>query len=85
LIEADAIDWNGEMRRDTAMGIGDLKGWFIESAAIDNPIRREFHLFALLSGCRPAALKEVKPATRAGSCASSCKGVPNHSTKMCST
>src|SRR6266436_4884268 len=26
-----------------------------------NPIRREFHLFTLLSGCRPAALKEVEP------------------------
>jgi hypothetical protein len=57
----NAIDWNGEERRDTAMGISDIKGWFIELAAIDNPIRREFHLFTLLSGCRPAALKEVEP------------------------
>jgi site-specific recombinase XerD len=59
----NAIDWNGEKRRDTAMGISDIRGWFIELAAIDNPIRREFHLFTLLSGCRPAALKELK-ATR---------------------
>ncbi len=43
------------------MGISDIKGWFFELAAIDNPIRREFHLFTLLSGCRPAALKEVEP------------------------
>jgi hypothetical protein len=57
----NAIDWNGEERRDTAMGISDIKGWFIELAAIDNPIRREFHLFTLLSSCRPAALKEVEP------------------------
>jgi len=57
----NAIDWNGEERRDTAMGISDIKGWFIELAAIDNPIRREFHLFTLLSGCRPAALKGVEP------------------------
>ena len=57
----NAIDWNGEERRDTAMGISDIKGWFFELAAIDNPIRREFHLFTLLSGCRPAALKEVEP------------------------
>ncbi len=57
----NAIDWNGEKRRDTAMGATDLKGWFVQLAAMDNPIRREFHLFTLLSGCRPAALKEVKP------------------------
>jgi integrase len=57
----NAIDWNGEKRRDTAMGAVDLKAWFVELAAIENPIRREFHLFTLLSGCRPTALKEVKP------------------------
>ena len=57
----NAIDWNGEKRRDTAMGISDIRGWFVQLAAIDNPIRREFHLFTLLSGCRPAALKELKP------------------------
>jgi site-specific recombinase XerD len=56
-----AIDWNGEKRRNTAMGVGDLKSWFAELAVLDNPIRREFHLFTLLSACRPAALKEVKP------------------------
>lgn len=56
-----AIDWNGEKRRNTAMGVADLKSWFAEVAALDNPIRREFHLFTLLSACRPAALKEVKP------------------------
>ncbi|MBB3810108.1 integrase arm-type DNA-binding domain-containing protein [Pseudochelatococcus contaminans] len=56
-----SIDWNGEKRRDTGMGLTDLKGWFIELGAIDNPIRREFHLFTLLSACRPAALKEAKP------------------------
>ncbi|MEP9355763.1 integrase arm-type DNA-binding domain-containing protein [Xanthobacter sp. KR7-65] len=55
-----SIDWNGEKRRDTGMGLADLKGWFFELAVIDNPIRREFHLFTLLSGCRPAALKEAK-------------------------
>jgi hypothetical protein len=56
----NAIDWNGEKRRDTAMGAVDLKDWFVELAAIENPTRREFHLFTLLSGCRPTALKEVK-------------------------
>lgn len=57
----NAIDWNREERRDGAMGAADLAGWFQELAAIDNPIRREFHLLTLLSGCRPTALKEVKP------------------------
>ncbi|GLR89480.1 tyrosine-type recombinase/integrase [Bradyrhizobium iriomotense] len=58
---ADAIDWNQEERRDTGMGASDLKGWFTELAALDNPVRREFHLFTLLSGSRPTALQEVKP------------------------
>jgi site-specific recombinase XerD len=57
----NAIDWNGEKRRDTGMGTGDLKGWFAELAALDNPIRREFHLLTLLSGCRPTALQEIQP------------------------
>jgi site-specific recombinase XerD len=57
----DAVDWNAEKRRKTGMGIGDLKGWFAELAALDNPIRREFHLFTLLSGSRPAALQVSKP------------------------
>lgn len=58
---ADAIDWNEEKRRDTGMGLGDLKGWFSELAAMDNPVRREFHLLTLLSGSRPTALQEIKP------------------------
>lgn len=57
----DSVDWNGEKRRDTGMGLGDLKGWFLELAALDNPIRREFHLFTLLSASRPSALKQAKP------------------------
>jgi hypothetical protein len=35
----NAVDWNGEKRRDTGMGTSDLKGWFTELAALDNPIR----------------------------------------------
>lgn len=53
----DAIDWNEEVRRDTGMGLKALPAWFDELYALDNPIRREFHLFSLLSGCRPGALK----------------------------
>jgi site-specific recombinase XerD len=58
---ADAVDWNEEKRRDTGMGLSDLKGWFSELAAMDNPVRREFHLLTLLSGSRPTALQEIKP------------------------
>jgi len=56
----DSVDWNHEKRRDTGMGVADLKGWFVEAATLDNPIRREFHLFTLLSASRPTALKEAR-------------------------
>lgn len=52
-----AIDWNPEVRRNTALGAADLPAWFEQVAVLENPIRREFHLFSLLSGCRPTALK----------------------------
>ncbi|MGY4238281.1 integrase [Bradyrhizobium sp. USDA 4449] len=58
---ADAVDWNVEERRNTGMGSADLKGWFAQLATLDNPVRREFHLFTLLCGSRPTALQEVKP------------------------
>lgn len=57
----NAIDWNQEQRRNTAMGPGDLANWFMQVAVMGNPVRREFHLIGLLSGCRPTALMEVKP------------------------
>ncbi|MGX9943175.1 integrase arm-type DNA-binding domain-containing protein [Bradyrhizobium denitrificans] len=56
-----AIDWNQEQRRNTAMGPGDVPNWFMQVAVMHNPIRREFHLMSLLSGCRPTALMEVQP------------------------
>lgn len=58
---ASAVDWNSEERRSTAMGLDDLPHWFHQVASLPSPIRREFHLFSLLSGCRPAALMEAKP------------------------
>lgn len=57
----DGVDWNREERRNTAMGLSDLPAWITELAKMENPIRREFHLLMLLSGCRSAALKEAKP------------------------
>ncbi|MFG1287912.1 tyrosine-type recombinase/integrase [Xanthobacter versatilis] len=58
---ASVVDWNSEERRNTAMGLDDLPHWFRQAAALPNPIRREFHLLSLLSGCRPTALMEAKP------------------------
>jgi integrase len=55
-----AVDWNSEGRRDTALGLADLPSWFAELTALDNPVRREFHLFLLLSGHRPEAIKKAR-------------------------
>ncbi|MFK4381309.1 hypothetical protein [Bradyrhizobium sp. USDA 223] len=52
---ADAVDWNEEKRRDTGMGASDLTEWFRELAALENPVRREFHLLTLLCGSRTTA------------------------------
>ena len=56
----DAVDWNPERRRDTAMGPEDLPAWFAQLSKLDNPVRREFHLFTLLCGSRPAALRGAR-------------------------
>lgn len=37
-----------------------MPAWFQQLNALDNPIRREFHLFTLLSGCRPGALERAR-------------------------
>lgn len=55
-----AIDWNKEHRRKTGMGPNDVSGWLRELHAMENPLRREFHLLTLLSGSRPTALKKVR-------------------------
>ena len=52
-----AVDWNPERRRDSGMGVADLAGWWVELQALENPVRREFHLFLLLSGSRPDPIK----------------------------
>jgi integrase len=54
------VDWNLERRRDTAMGLEDLPRWFEEAGRMRHPIRREFHLFTLLSGSRPGALMQAR-------------------------
>jgi site-specific recombinase XerD len=55
-----AIDWNKEHRRNTGMGPNDVSAWLKELYAMDNPLRREFHLFTLFSGSRPTALKKIR-------------------------
>lgn len=55
-----AVDWNEEQRRDVAMGAVDINGWMTEAGRLRNPIRREFHLFTVLCGSRPTALKTAK-------------------------
>jgi hypothetical protein len=42
------------------LGVGDLPAWFEQLAAIENPVRREFHVLLLLSGSRPDALKKTR-------------------------
>ena len=55
-----AVDWNTEKRRNTALSLSELASWVEELRAVDNPIRREFHLFLLLSGSRPDAMKRAR-------------------------
>lgn len=56
----DAVTFNRESRRDTGMGLARLADWNTQRVALPNPVRREFHLFNLLSGHRPAALCEAR-------------------------
>jgi integrase len=55
-----AVDWNVENRRRTGLGLTELSAWAEELRTVNNPIRREFHLFILLSGSRPDALKRTR-------------------------
>lgn len=55
-----AVDWNQEKRRDTALGTLDLPRWMEEAGRLRHAIRREFHLFTLLSGSRPGALQRAR-------------------------
>jgi hypothetical protein len=54
------VEWNAEKRRDTGMGLVRLAAWGAQLALLDNPVRREFHLFCLLSGSRPEALSKAE-------------------------
>jgi integrase len=57
---ASAIDFHPESRRDTALLPEEFPVWWGQLRKLPNPIRREFHLFMLLSGSRPDALKRAR-------------------------
>jgi integrase len=40
--------------------LSDLPRWFDQLSSLKNPLRREFHLFLLLSGSRPEAIKRAR-------------------------
>ena len=52
------VDKNPEQRRQSAMKLDELADWFDQLHAIKNLSRRGFHLFTLLTGSRPDALKK---------------------------
>src|SRR5260370_39256414 len=55
-----AVDWNSEKRRNTGLSLSELARWVESLRAVENPVRREFHLLLLLSGSRPDALKRAR-------------------------
>jgi integrase len=55
-----SVAFNHEERRSTGMSPDELKAWAMQLAKLQNPVRREFHLFTLLSAMRPDALKRAK-------------------------
>lgn len=57
---ADAVEWCEEERRNTGMSLAELPAWHAQRLALPNPIRQEWHLFMLLSGSRPDALRRAR-------------------------
>lgn len=59
-LPTDACLFNTEERRNGGMAQSELGPWNKQRLALDSPIRREYHLFMLLSGSRPDALRRAK-------------------------
>ncbi|TPG15179.1 integrase [Sphingomonas koreensis] len=57
---SQVITWNAEKRDHSGMDESEIGGWFVQLDALTNGIRREFHLFTLLSGSRPDALSQAR-------------------------
>lgn len=56
----EAVRFNKEQRRKTALSPDDLPKWFKQLDAFDNSIRRSFHLITLITGSRPDVLKRAR-------------------------
>ncbi|WP_198147613.1 integrase arm-type DNA-binding domain-containing protein [Erythrobacter sp. AP23] len=54
------ISFNREQRSKDGMGEEELRDWFVQLGNLSNEVRREFHLFTLLSGSRPDALSKAR-------------------------
>lgn len=54
------VIFNPEHRRNTGMSLRQLTGWFKRLEALSNPVRRELHLFMLLSGLRPSDARSMQ-------------------------
>jgi len=46
------VDWFPEYRRQEPIPVEELPGWYRKVMALENPIRRDYHLFVLFSGVR---------------------------------
>ena len=55
-----AVDFNREERRSTGMSPQELRTWAKQLDKLPNQVRREFHLFTLLSAMRPDALTRAR-------------------------
>ena len=54
------VRFNEERRADDALDAEQLSAWWTAVAKAENPVRRAFHIFVLLSGHRPSAIKEAR-------------------------
>jgi integrase len=53
-----SIEWNEELPRE--IGITDWSKWARAWRRVENPVRKAYHLFALLTGCRPGELARIR-------------------------
>jgi integrase len=53
-----AVEWNEELPRE--VGIDDWRAWRAAWDKIENPTRKAYHLFALLTGARPGEAARLR-------------------------
>lgn len=54
------VQWFNAPPKQKAIAPEDYPEWYRQLRALPNPVRQEFHLFTLLSGMRPEALREAR-------------------------